>query len=287
MSQKDLSAAKNKRTATQLAAPGQATLAHRAHLNLTAGNGLWLHATPAKEGALQAEPVLYTTMLQRWLRSPFADEDVFCTQCDGVMDKWGDHSLTCCGGGDRTRRHNKVRNLASQGVQEAGLNPELERPGLLPERPLLGARQENGEAATATDDPQARRPADIYVPRFRSGAPAALDFAITSGLRPDVISQSTSESDAALLRYEDFKCSYKDTRDQCQQEGITFVPMVMEASGGGWGKQARKVWTELAKASALASGELESHHGVHLMQRLQFVLHKENARALLHRPPRA
>ena len=79
--------------------------------------------------------------------------------------------------------------------------------------------------------------------------------------------------------------SYKDTRTQCEAQGITFIPMIMEAVGGGWGKMARCVWTELAKTSALASGELatDSTCAILLQQRLSMTLHRENARACLRR----
>jgi len=66
---------------------------------------------------------------------------------------------------------------------------------------------------------------------------------------------------------------------------MTFTPMIMEAVGGGWGKIARGVWSELAKSSALATGELETTNtcAVMLLQRLSMTLHRENARACLKR----
>ena len=69
---------------------------------------------------------------------------------------------------------------------------------------------------------------------------------------------SVQDPEAALTRYEDFKCSHLDTRDQCTAQGITFIPMVMDAVGGGWGRVARGGWSELAKSSALAMGELQT-----------------------------
>ena len=92
-------------------------------------------------------------------------------------------------------------------------------------------------------------------------------------------------SDNVCTRYEDIKCEHEDTHSQCLAQGITFIPMVMEAVGGGWGKQARSVWSELAKTSALATGELETSTScaVMLQQRLQMTLHRENARACLQR----
>ena len=104
-------------------------------------------------------------------------------------------------------------------------------------------------------------------------------------LRNSAISDSVRGPDAALTRYEDFKCSHQDTKAQCQSQGITFIPMVMEAVGGGWGKVARGIWSELAKSSALASGELQTECtcAVMLRQRLSMTLHRENARSCLRR----
>ena len=75
------------------------------------------------------------------------------------------------------------------------------------------------------------------------------------------------------------------TKSQCQQSGLTFIPMIMEASGGGWGRQARQVWSELAKKHATATGELGSDRDSYfcLLQRLSIILHRENARAILRR----
>ena len=131
----------------------------------------------------------------------------------------------------------------------------------------------------------ARRPADVYIPRWRAGPPAAWDFAVTSGLRLDVLAASARDADEVLTKYEDFKCTYKDTKTLCQSQGMTFTPMIMEAVGGGWGKIARGVWSELAKSSALATGELETTNSCAVMfrQRLSMTLHRENARACLRR----
>ena len=62
----------------------------------------------------------------------------------------------------------------------------------------------------------------------------------------------------------------------------------MEAVGGGWGPSARGVWSELAKSSALASGELVSDTfcAEALLQRMSVILHRENARAALRRMTR-
>ena len=225
-------------------------------------------------------------MLQRWLRMPLSEQDYECPCCDCVLDRFGDHALVCCGCGDRTRRHNLLRNMAYYAASSANLHPELEKPGLLPQRPSFGSLYENGSSIGDDDsNPSHRRPADVYIPRWRAGPPAAWDFAVTSGLRLESIADSVRDPDAALTKYEDFKRQHQDTQAQCQAQGITFIPMIMEAVGGGWGRVARGVWSELAKTSALATGELETERSCAIMlrQRLSMTLHRENARACLRR----
>jgi len=286
LSQKAMSAAIDKRTGMQLAA--NACQSRRAHLKLLGveGAGIHLQAAPSKAAKLDNEPALFVGMLRRWLRMRFAEQDMECPCCDGVLDAYGDHALVCCGGGDRTRRHNLLRNIAFHAAEAASLRPEMERPGLLPQRPLMGPSCEDGAPVEVGDGTAgSRRPADVYIPRWRYGPPAAWDFAVTSGLRLDLQIDAATSPGSVTTRYEDFKCGYRDTRSECSAQGVSFIPMVVEAVGGGWGKMARCVWSELAKSSCLATGELESTRScaIMLQQRLAMTLHRENARACLKR----
>ena len=234
LSQKKLSEAVDKRSLAQLR--HSACRSRRAHLDLVSaeGAGMYLHATPSKAARLDNEPALFVGMLQRRLRIPFASGDTECPLCDGVLDSFGDHALVCCGGGDRTRRHNLLRNMVLHAAEAAKLHPELEKPGLLPHRPLCGASYECGQKVGEQDgNSGARRPADVYVPRWRLGPPAAWDFAVTSGLRMDLPAEAVNNPSCVADRYEDFKCSHNDTRAECEAQGITFIPMIMEAVGGG------------------------------------------------------
>ena len=144
---------------------------------------------------------------------------------------------------------------------QAGLSPELEKPDLLRARPLVGSTHEDGSISIpqGEDNSEQRRPADVYVPRWRLGVPAAIDLAVTSGLRNDCLGMSAPDPKLSLKRYEDFKCSYLDTRQRCTDEGITFIPLIMEAVGGSLGAQGHRIIAELAKASASASGEQMCH----------------------------
>ena len=249
-----------------------------AHLGLTSKDGRWLHANPALYN--KVDPGLFKVSLQRWLRSSIFDEEGTCSLCDGVIDRFGDHCLVCPGGGDRTKRHNLIRNAVFHFCCGAGLAPELERPGLLRPRPLQGALPEDG---IRRSDPAARRPADVYLPRWRQGVPIALDFAVTSRLSSANFPSSQVDSTAAVRNYEGWKCNYLQTRATCIEEGLSFTPMVVEAVGGGWGECAMKVFYELAKTKSLITGERKNQTLTHLLQNLGIILHRENARAILRR----
>lgn len=254
-----------------------------AHLMLTGAPnaGQWIHALPSPSCRHNVDPCLFKTMIQRWVRSPIFEKEFVCPLCDGVMDIYGDHCLVCSGGGDRSRRHNLLRNKVFHLCASAGLSPELEKPGLLQPRPLQGSLSENG-----THHSDARRPADVYIPRWRLGLPAAFDFAVTSGLRADVVTESTQDPSAAVSAYETFKRCHHNTELDCQAQGINFAPLVVEAVGGGWGACATKMFYELAKVKASTSGELKNTTLRQLHQSLGIILHRENARAVHRRSVR-
>ena len=121
------------------------------------------------------------------------------------------------------KRHNLLRNEFFHLCNSSGLNPELERPGLLQLKLLVGSSYESGAAR----DPNInRRPADVYLPKWRRGAPAAFDLAVTSGLRKDTVSKSAENGSAAVLNYEEHKRSYLNTESICREEGIIFISLV-------------------------------------------------------------
>ena len=236
---------------------------------------------------------LHVHFLYRWrvrrlgnvrrLRVPLFASEFHCPCCNGIVDRFGDHCISCEGGGDRTRRHNMVRNETFHFATSAGQSPELEKPGLLRLRPADGTLSEDGHRDHGGSSPEHRRPADVYLPRWHQGTPAALDFAVTSGLRPELITASAQDGSAAATIYEDMKSAHLETFRHCRAEGIRFIPIVMEASGGGWGPQAHLVWAELAKCKSIVTGEPEATTASQLLQNLSCILHHENARAIMRR----
>jgi hypothetical protein len=230
-------------------------------------------------------PPLLTVMLQRRLRMPVFTELFHCPFCDGVMDTFGDHALACSGGGDRTIRHNRLRDTVFRVAHAAGLRPEIEKPGLLRPRLLIGITEEDGKCRGGSRGPEGRRPADVYLPAWRLGKPAAIDLAVTSGLGLGLTSLSAENGSHAATVYAARKRSFLDTESHCREVGIDFVPAIIEAAGGSWGPDARSLLKDISKVAARLTGDQPAIKLEQSLQLLSVILHSTNARAILRRAP--
>ena len=255
-----------------------------AHIALVSaeGAGAWLTALPEDEcRSWEGDGELFRVALKRRCRLPVQDGDVPCPCCGGIMDTFGDHALVCPCRGDRTVRHNALRDLTVAEAVCARSSPEKEKQGLLPGRPL-----DDGAPSRQQQEDGQRRPADVYLPRGVGGAkraPAALDWAITSGLRADKVHQIAEGTSDILAEYADFKRTYKDTESKCQRQGLQFVPLIIEAHGGGWGGPLRQVAGFLAAQQKTAGEWCREGTGARMAQRISTTLQRENARAILRR----
>ena len=101
----------------------------------------------------------------------------------------------------------------------------------------------------------------------------------------DLLDQTAVDGSSCLTSYEQVKNSYLDTANHCASEGISFIPMVVEAHSGAWGPTATKVWLKLSKAVSLVSGEPTAVEALRARQNLGLTLHRETARAILRRSP--
>ena len=108
--------------------------------------------------------------------------------------------------------------------------------GLLPGRPCEDDVHHSTDAVVenAPSERSRRRLADIYIPRAIGGKRCALDFACTSGLRADVARKAIENPD-------------ETTEALCQRQGLKFIPMVIEAHGGGWSRTARQALDKIAR----------------------------------------
>ncbi len=230
-----------------------------------------LEATPSTKAGLAMAPEEFVCELITRLLMDHFSEDAWCPACDAILDRRARHSQVCAACGDRVRKHNATRNRFCLFAGAAHLNPELEKPGLLqpsPEQPNAGRR----------------RPADVFVPSWKQGAPAAFDIAVTSPHRLDIVVQASFKPGAAAEAYEQFKRGYLDTAADCQRQGFAFVPIVAQPSGG-WGPSAQCVFKAFARSIAALSGrtpeaELQEHR-----QALGVLLRQANARAIFRRDP--
>ena len=177
-----------------------------------------------------------------------------------------------------------LRNSAARILNAAGFRPVVEKPGLLRSRPDINGADEAASEKVTSQDSGKRRPADIFLPNWQLGQPAALDFAVSSGLRVGFLEESARDGSFSGRTYAELKRKHLDTASQCLSEGLAFVPMVCEAHGGGWEAEAVRVWKNVAKTAAIVSGETSAPlRFEHIMQTLSVTLQRANARAILSR----
>lgn len=276
LSQQKLSRALDAAAVDELSAPRPGQEAYRAHLQLLQqpGAGAWLHAPPAENLGLHVAPALFRIMVCLRLRLPVASEDMACPLCDGVADRLGDHARACPCGGDRTKRHHRLRSILAARAQAGGLNPVVEKPGLLPPRLDAGGAPEDGVQAVGGG----RRPADVWVGSWGAHGQAAFDLAVTSGLRQGAVAASAVTGARAAEDYEARKRAHLQTAALCAEEGLQFIPLVAEAASGGWAPVAMRTWHQLAQSIAARSGE-----EVLVELGMAVSLQRENARAVLRR----
>ena len=86
----------------------------------------------------------------------------------------------------------------------------------------------------------------------------------------------------AAQEYEMVKRSHLDTERLCRQQGIVFIPLVAEPSGG-WGPTGADTLRRLARASDRRGGDELGAGAAQLFQRLSVAIRRATARAVLRR----
>ena len=139
-----------------------------------------------------------------------------------VME-WPTATARCCPcGGDGVKRHNRLRAVVAARAQAAGLMVWGWRSRSLA-CCVWDAEEDGADVGRGTGD-------------VCLHGPAALDLAVTSGLR------AGATSAAAVEAYEAHKCTHLHTDQHCTSEGLQFVPLVAEACSEGWGPTAAATW---------------------------------------------
>ena len=247
----------------------ESSITARALLRSEAEQGAraWLAAVPG--GKTRMEGAAFVAELRHRLGVADAPADTWCPKCDGIMDRFSLHAGTCAAGGERTQRHNALRDLLASWADRAGLQPEVEKPGLLlPQRP--------DDARLAQ-----RRPADIFLPSL-SGSPAAIDLSVTAPQRQEPLAQASQQAAAAASQYAAVKSAHQNTAQTCAAQGVRFLQLVAESTGA-WDPTAAKTLQLLSRAVAARVGSDAGLVHADLLQELSVLLRSHHARAALRR----
>ena len=180
----------------------------------------------------------------------------------------------CPCGGDRPKRHHRLRSVLAARAQVAGLSPEIEKSWLFPPRPEEHGGPEHGSSRSK------RSPRSRCLGAFLGVARPCIDLAVTCGLRQGQAVAATADGSRAAADYEDRKNQHLHALPTCTSEGLQFLP---EACSGGWGPIATKTWKELVAATAAWSNESVAAETEWLLQSLAVALQRGNARAVLRR----
>ncbi|CAK0885476.1 unnamed protein product [Prorocentrum cordatum] len=113
---------------------------------------------------------------------------------------------------------------------------------------------------------------------------AAVDLAITSPQRQAALQRASEVAGSAAQLYEDYWRTDLNTEAQCSQQGIAFVPMVAERSGG-WGASGIQVLQQLARKAQARDGKAASLHMQEYLEGLNVAVRRANAQAVLKRAP--
>ena len=137
------------------------------------------------------------------------------------------------------------------------------------------------------DDPSGsnlRRPAYVDAPSWTHGQPAAYDLAITSPQRQETLGQASLRPGHAATQYEGHKRTHLSTEEDCRRQGILFVPLVAETSGGR-GPSAIATFTKWAKLAIRRGVQPVSPKAIlpQYLETLCVAIRSAKARAVLRR----
>ena len=223
----------------------------------------WLSVMPTPHKNLHLDPPEFQMALKWWLGLDTSQNGSSCSFCPShALDPLGHHALTCKSGGDSIFRHNSLRDTFWESCKLACIAGQI-------------------EAGSGLDVEGSRtRPADILLPNWEFGKPAALDFTITSALNPSTLNEASVMAGSAASAAEVRKHVAND--EKCSRLGWVCIPLSVETYGC-WGEEAGRCLDRLATRIATRTGCPKSSAVSGLYGRLSIGLVRANARALLAR----
>ena len=190
--------------------------------------GDWLNCAPMRALGLHLRPPEFILAAKYRLGLRIFDQEGPCPACLRPSDALGDHALCCGVGGERISRHNALRDAFFDTAARAGLGPTKEGRFLLP-----------------GDD---HRPADVLLPHWEAGRDGALDVTVIHPFQAATVAQAAEEPGHALQFAFDRKM--RGAADDCQRQGIAFLPLVVESMGRWHSTAEREVKKQLSIANA-------------------------------------
>ena len=229
----------------------------RLHSVMSAGSGDWLQVIPSSSLGHRLFSEEFQVCAQFRLGMPIYAAAKTCSMCmTKERDVFGDHSIGCNSGPERIGRHDRLRDAIYSAAQTAALAPQKEVPSLVP-----GSQS---------------RPADVFLPLWTRGRPAAVDVTVVSPLQSALVQECARTRGHALTIAEERKRRVHHAA--CQQIGIDFIPAAVDVFGS---------WSEISVDLLGRIGAFQQRRGVgsahQLFQRLSVVLQRGNASLLLRR----
>ena len=129
-------------------------------------------------------------------------------------------------------------------------------------------------------DERRTRPADVLVPNWDLGKPAAFDLTVASLLNQSILNGACVTAGSSARVSEQRKHASNDVK--CSELGWSCIPLAVETYGC-WGAEARLHLSCLASRLAARLNCSKSHATSTLYGRLNLVLVRANAKALLSR----
>ena len=132
-----------------------------------------------------------------------------CPSCSThSLDPLDHHALTCRYNGDVVSRHNELRNTFFESCRQAGVGGKME----------VGSGLGHNEWCT--------QPADVLVPNWDLGKPAAFDLIVATSLNQSILNEATGSSARVS---EQRKHASNDVK--CSELGWSCIPLAVETYG--------------------------------------------------------
>jgi hypothetical protein len=182
----------------------------------------WLLTPPIPGLGLSIRSDNFRTALKFRLGLPLFEPGLICPAaskktgdtkvCEVELDIYGDHALCCKFGPSRVFRHNHVRDILGHAAKGAGLSAVV----IEKKNQITGSN---------------KKPGDITVQQYHRGfATTAFDVTVAHPLQKKHIEVATSVAGWAAQEAHDKKLQ-KHLED-CKNEGLQFVPLAWESTGG-------------------------------------------------------